>query len=360
MKRWLGIGTVAVCFVFVFVFIRVNYAPSSKRIEPFAYRLDSPQEPENGEWRGEYVYLGGMKWRLLINSPTPDYDKLTLFLDDVPEEYEQELRVPLLAQDTEAEFCWKTSDIREYLNTDFMDMAFSPEEQQLIGMTSVTNDFDDRMFLLPFELFEDDWEDMGFGDENEGLNYKEAWWACESREPVRIEADGSHEIYDSDGLYSEEIQRLEEPAMLRPCCEIDKDSICYVKDASLPLSMEVTQELSRFEQETDPSREWTIVVSSAAQHVTIENVERNKNICRFRYSNATTGEGNGLYAMIRDKSSGDVYAYGKIADTSASDHGTVEIQLPHFYNRYMMLEVFSERERTTPSDTAYALSLIHI
>ena len=354
MKRWLGIGTVAVCFVFLFVFIRVNYAPSSKRIEPFAYRLDSPQEPENGEWRGEYVYLGGMKWRLLINSPSPDYDKLTLFLDDVPEEYEQELRVPLLAQDTEAEFCWKTSDSREYLNTDFMDMAFSPEEQQLIGMTSITNDFDDRMFLLPFELFEDDWDDMGFGDENEGLNYKEAWWACESREPVRIEADGSHEIYDSDGLYSEEIQRLEEPAMLRPCCEIDKDSICYVKDASLPLSMEVTQELSRFEQETDPSREWTIVVSSAAQHVTIENVERNKNICRFRYSNATTGEGNGLYAMIRDKSSGDVYAYGKIADTSVSDHGTVEIQLPHFYNRYMMLEVFSERERTTPSDTAYA------
>ena len=180
MKRWLGIGTVAVCFVFLFVFIRVNYAPSSKRIELFAYRLDSPQEPENGEWRGEYVYLGGMKWRLLINSPSPDYDKLTLFLDDVPEEYEQELRVPLLAQDTEAEFCWKTSDIREYLNTDFMDMAFSPEEQQLIGMTSITNDFDDRMFLLPFELFEDDWEDMGFGDENEGLNYKEAWWACES------------------------------------------------------------------------------------------------------------------------------------------------------------------------------------
>ena len=60
MKRWLGIGTVAVCFVFLFVFIRVNYALSSKRIEPFAYRLvGQNRKTANGGaimfiWEGEW------------------------------------------------------------------------------------------------------------------------------------------------------------------------------------------------------------------------------------------------------------------------------------------------------------------
>lgn len=94
--------------------------------------------------------------------------------------------------------------------------------------------------------------------------------------------------------------------------------------------------------------------------MTIEDVELDEDVCRFRYYNATTGEGNGLYAVIRSQKKNDVYAYGKIADTSSSSSGTVEVKLPEFYDSQMKLEVFSEKERTNPSGTAYASERVEV
>lgn len=358
MKKWIGIAAAFIGSLTLSGCSSTGDIAVSGQIRMSASGLNDPQAPEDGEWRGEYVYFGDMKWRLLSGKAADG--RMVLFLDEMPEEYEQELRRPFLSQSAGGgEVTWENSDMREYLNGDFLQMAFSTEEQQLMSIQS-SYGWDDRLYPLSFNYMGGDWKDMGFGESNEGLGYQEAWWACEGNKPVRIEADGSYILSDSGDVYSEEIQRLEEAAIFRPCCEIDKNSIAYIRDASLPLSMEVSQGLSTFEQEAEPCGEWSLVVSSAAQYVTIEDVELDEDVCRFRYYNATTGEGNGLYAVIRSQKKNDVYAYGKIADTSSSGSGTVEVKLPEFYDSQMKLEVFSEKERTSPSGTAYASERVEI
>ena len=357
MKKWIGIAAAFIGILALSGCSSTGDIAVSRQIQLYANDLNEPGEPENGEWNGEYVYFGGMKWRFLGRSLNAGSGNLVLFLEQAPEEYEQQLRRPFLDQSVNGLQFWKNSELRKYVNDDFLKMAFSPEEQQLMEITTFYGSHD-RLYPLSSWFFDEDWTDMGFGESNEGLSYKEAWWACGSAKPVRIEADGSYELDES--IHSQELQRLEEPALFRPCCGIDKNRIAYFKDASLPVTMEVSSELLIFEQEAEPSGEWSPVVSSAAQHVTIEDVELDNGVCRFRYSDATTGEGNALYAVVRDWGGSDVYAYGKVADTSNSDSGTVEVELPDFYNRNMGLEIFSEKERTSPSGTAYASERVMI
>ncbi len=333
-------------------------AVASKQIALSVSDVSLPQKPQNDQWIGEYTYFGGMKWRMLGKERGISGRNMVLFLDQVPESYEEELRLPLLPQEGEESFDWDTSHIRRYLNEDFLETAFLPQEQQMIEITNVRGHFNDRIFPLSFKLFEEEWNDMGFGEENEGLHYKEAWWACEDENPIRIEADGTYRLYKSDEEYSERLQRLHEPAIIRPCCIIDPNKICFVKDASLPVSMEVSEELAVFDDTMEASGEWSFVISSAEQHVTIEDVSLDEDVCSFRYSHASTGPGNGLYAMI--EGDGQVYAYGKIADTSRSDSGTVSIRLPDFYNRYMALSVFSEKERISREETGYASERVYV
>lgn len=220
MKKWIGIAAAFIGSLALSGCSSTGDIAVSGQIRMSVSGLNDPQAPEDGEWRGEYVYFGDMKWRLLSGKAADG--RMVLFLDEMPEEYEQELRRPFLSQSAGGgEVTWENSDMREYLNGDFLQMAFSTEEQQLMSIQS-SYGWDDRLYPLSFNYMGGDWKDMGFGESKEGLGYQEAWWACEGNKPVRIEADGSYILSDSGDVYSEEIQRLEGAAIFRPCCEIDK------------------------------------------------------------------------------------------------------------------------------------------
>ncbi len=359
MKRNVWSAVIFAFIIITFTGCDSTFFSTSQTIYPKNDGIILPEAPVDGEWSGNYVYLGGMKWRCLT-----DDRYILLFLDDIPERYKNDLKVPVLDEISPEEdiydaLKWKESYIRRYLNTEFLAKAFSGEEQNLIVYSAVNdnNDCVDKLFLFSFEQLEQNWAEAGFGENGEGLRYSEPWWACPAADEfIRVEADGSYGEYHSASLNETREFLSQTDVAARPLLYIDSNRILFCKDASLPLSDELSTTLSGFdEQQEEPSGEWSLVLSSSAQHVTIEDVSLDGDICSFRYSNATTGEGCGLTAVVQNDSNAHstLYSYAKIADTSTADSGFVQIQLPEFYNRECKLSVFSERERLTSTGTGY-------
>ncbi len=90
--------------------------------------------------------------------------------------------------------------------------------------------------------------------------------------------------------------------------------------------------LDDFNETTNPS----------GQTVTINSTSRSDNTITINYSNAKTGIGQYLSAIVKDNSD-DVKFYGKIADTRITPNGTATVTLPSGFTTNMKLEVFSEQ-----------------
>jgi len=188
-------------------------APRSEpepEIEP-----ETEQTSESGVNIGDIIDFGGLEWLILDISD----DKALILSKEVldNQEYYSELH---------ADITWEDSDIRQYLNEQFYDDAFTPEEQMLIMETQVTNDDNpehgtpggndttDKIFLLSIDeatqYFPDD--SARVGRDADGM--LSAWMlrspGMEGSVVARIYTDGP---IDYDGaLYNHQEQGVR-PAM---------------------------------------------------------------------------------------------------------------------------------------------------
>ena len=124
----------------------------------------NPKRPKRAqdEWKGDYVYFGryytyygsweAIKWRVLKND-----GKNLLLMADSGLDY---LPYHDYSKWEEFQYTWEDSTIREYLNSEFIQKAFTKEEQECLQVNHVRNgysstdhidsgrDTEDKVYLL--------------------------------------------------------------------------------------------------------------------------------------------------------------------------------------------------------------------
>lgn len=316
-------------------------------VDPFGMSLGveavkSPDYKKGKAWNGEYLWYGNIRWRILSKID------ILLFADRIPEDYYEEWRgMSYTEEDPEEDFPdhdWHASPIRAYLNSDFYARAFTPQERDGISYTYEYGAWDppeDKLFLLY-------WRDIGlekygFSEDAPQLRYEEDWWLCQLGGDVYVTKDGEVvELEEKTEVYDEKA--------IRPAFYVGRDRIVYLKDVGMELPEEVSPELTEARKEGDLSGEWVPALSSAAQHVTIDDVRLEGDVCTMSYRDAACGEGQYLSAIVTDAERHIRY-YGRLKEVGSEGEGTLTVRLPKGYRRSWELLVFSEdpREGTVTS-----------
>lgn len=296
-----------------------------------------PYHPENGkdgEWRGAYIWFGGIKWRVLEKSPD-----LYLLADSIPEAYRDRWTdMPYWEERGEADQPrdWRHSPVRTYLNTEFYAAAFTGEERGAMKYTDRSAGLyynpEDKLFLP--ELGDVTNEDFGFGREADGTRrYDSGWWLRDRGGLKAVSMDGK--ILDQP--------RPDVGKAVRPACCLDDQMVVYSRDAAFLPGAAPSAQLMDFKGRGSASGEWVLALSSADQHVTVDSVRLEGDCCVVDYSDAAVGQDNYLAAVITDQNRANVFYYGRIARTDRESSGEARIALPGGYKNYHHLMVFSER-----------------
>lgn len=323
--------------------------------------ISLPREPKNGEWQGDYVYLGGIRWRMLSTQwdKYDIYGDMLLLADQMPGEYENEWKdVPYWTWEDDR-VSWERSEVRRYLNMDFYARAFTGEERDamvFINRSRVIDPEDKLLLPEPVEVgYKGYGKELGFNEEKVMRAYGSDWWLEYSSEIWTSGADGELKKIEPRSYESE----LQKGRAVRPIICLLGDAVIFSRDAAFPVQQEPSSVLMDFNKQERPSGEWVVMLSSSAQHVTVESVALDGNICRFQYSGASTGAGNYLSAAVLNEDGTEIFQYGRIADTRSSDSGQAEFSLPEKYGKKKKVVIFSERG-TGGTESAYASEPVEI
>lgn len=144
---------------------------------------NNPKQPESAEdeWTGDYVYFGNnqkLRWKVLEN----DGENLLLMADaNMGTRAYQDVK-SLKGYDN----TWEHSTLREFLNTEFLDLAFTKEEQEYLQINYVKNgvtegqidsgaDTEDKVYLLSFmELKNTSWGFYSGNGETNSRKFKDS------------------------------------------------------------------------------------------------------------------------------------------------------------------------------------------
>ena len=274
------------CVLLCYHFLFVRQYGLSPGMEYARY----PSYKKGKDWNGDYLWYGGIKWRVLSKSD------VLLLADHIPEAYREEWsKISYMKEDPEEDdpnVHWENSAVREYLNTDFYTSAFMPQERDAIlyeyrygawGMP------EDKIFLLL-------WKDVvsgkyGFSEEDLQRSYDEDWWLSQLGGDVYVADNGEIiKLKDKSEVYEEKA--------VRPALYLDKESLVFTRDVSLNLNRAPSPVLTDTRSEGDTSGEWVPVLSSASQHVTVSDIRLEGDVCTMAYSNASQGSGQYLSAVI--------------------------------------------------------------
>ncbi len=332
---------------FLFCFLS-GCSPKARAFSLGTEEVNRPSYKKKKEWNGDYLWYGGIKWRILQR-----YEEIFLLADHIPEEYQEEWGGMNFAleklEDLEENPSWDNSPIREYLNADFYASAFTPEERD--AMLCIFQDSSqtmpkDKIFLLEYEDAIS--ESYGFSaDDYVQRSYDKDWWLLpeNSVHYLYVASGGAvMEMEDRIGAYLDKA--------LRPAFYLDPDCLVFLRDAAAAEKFSPSSVLSDTRMKGERSGEWVPVLSSAAQHVEIEAVELEEDVCTVSYRNASAGPGQYLSAMVTDGEETLRY-YGPLAEISSQTEGTVTVQLPDSYKKSWNLWIFSERPGEG-KETSYA------
>ncbi|MCI9251508.1 MAG: hypothetical protein HFI22_06805 [Lachnospiraceae bacterium] len=323
-------------------------APKARFLSMGGEGMNSPYYKKKQEWNGDYLWYGGIKWRILEK-----YFNIFLLADHIPEEYLEEwdamsyeTRKP---EDVEGNPGWETSPIREYLNTSFYAAAFTPEERDAMVYAfeyDAWTPSQDKIFLLRWRDVIDN--SYGFTEKDYVQRaYDKDWW-------LLPEGDSLYVYVASGGLVMEVRDEMKEylEKALRPAFYVDPDCIVFLRDVSSAWDFEPSPVLLDTRMESERTGEWVPVLSSEAQHVEIGTVELEGDVCTISYHNASVGVNQYLSAVVTDREK-TVRYYGRLAQINSQSEGTVTVQLPDSYKKSWSLQIFSERPEEG-TKTSYA------
>ncbi len=266
---------------------------------------------------------------------------------------------------------WETSTIRTWLNGDFMNKAFSQDEQTAIKTAEVVNednpgagtpgynDTEDRIFLL--SIAESKNEKYGFASHEQGTETRVAyntfyamdqgvdtysgtgnWWL---RSPV---SNGySAVIVDKFGAVGSNSGTSvnNENTAVRPAFNLSLESVIFTSAAEdIKYSGTVGAE-SLKEVGTNTTGEWKVTLKSGHDSFAVDSVTTcDGKTLNITYSGAVKGDREYISAIIKDKD-GKVKYYGKLKncteDTDVS--GTVKINVDGKLGADDTLCVFNEQ-----------------
>lgn len=322
-----GVILVSIYLIYHFFFLKpYGLSPGIKYIT-------SPSYEKGEDWNGDYLWYGGIKWRVL------DKSDVLLLADHIPEAYYEEWsKMSYIREDPEEEYPvadWDGSVVREYLNTDFYASAFAPEERD-----AILYKYQDIGWKIPEDkIFLFAWDDViseryGFSGEDKQRSYEEDWWLCQR--------DGSVYVADSGGIVELlDVREAFEKKAVRPAFYLDEESVVFARDASFDLNRPPSSVLMDTRLEGKNSGEWIPVLSSAAQHVTVCDIRLEGGVCTMTYCDASWGKGRYLSAVITDRD-GDIRYYGRLAEMDSGPDGSASAELPDQYKISWSLSVFSE------------------
>lgn len=346
----LAVAVLAAACVVVYLLLK----PEKEYIIPYpsfiygTQGIYSPYEAGEMGWNGHYVWYGGIKWRILSQN---DPKGMLLFADSIPDDYREEW-TNRVYQKTEESFVWFQSDIYTYLNKEFYKLAFTDVEQMAIEMgthdeyylvgSDIRNAIEtERIFLLTEEQARE--KKYGLNEDVDASRVYEApWWLLEGGNISR--EDHNMSWVNADGAIMSNADPNDGNKAIRPAFHLNKSTILFARDAQCPEDTDVSSDLKVYQPSMTFPTEWLFILSSSEQNVQVDSVAIEGDRCKISYSEASVGEGNYLSAIIMNKSTKKVYAYGKIADTRERGEGTVEIALPWPLKDNECLMVFSEQD----------------
>lgn len=308
--------------------------------------ITNPEFHDIQVWYGTYVYFGGYKYRIL-DADTTDYSETnpevhTMLLNSNDILWTQRFNGELSG--------WEESDVKEFLNNQFMEETFTPVERMAIAASSKEtanrNENIGNLMYVPlqgekvFLLDADEAVNEAYGyssDEGKTLSRHRfgdvtSWW-LRSRE---VNLDGNVGYVENDGKIS--YASVTNEMGVCPAFNLDISQVLFTSDGTSisgkSLFLKATENLS--------PEAWKLTLLDCNQTIEItegsyvERDRKGKITIPYTYTNTDPNLGTGansLSVMITDDSYTEADAqinyYGRVSrlDGISSD-GSVEVTLP--------------------------------
>lgn len=333
--------------------------------------ITDPKSPEDVEvklkgqsfhdiqvWYGTYVYFGGYEYRVL-DADTTDYSESnpgvhTMLLNSNNILWTQRFNGELSG--------WEESEVKDFLNNQFMEEAFTPVERLAIVASSKETanrkDIGNLMYVplhgeKVFLLDADEVVNEAYGySSDEGKNLSRhrfgdinSWW-LRSRE---VNLDGNAGYVENDGKIS--YASVTNEMGVCPAFNLDISRVLFTSDGTSPL-LKATENVS--------PEAWKLTLLDCNQTIEItegsyvERDRKGKITIPYTYTNTDSNLGTGansLSVMITDDSYTEADArinyYGRVSKLDGiSSDGSVEVTLPESWSGsgkiYLIAEQINE------------------
>lgn len=321
----------------------------------------SPEELSNGggNLQGNQLYfgkydggnnigIGELKW-YVVDTESPDKDGQPAITLWTGETYVAEREY-----DLEGHKNWSGSALCGWLNNEFLANAFNNVEKETISLYGDTEDGVHETIQIDQKILLPSVAEMGFynntGEWKINKTTRGFFAGYSLRSPGNNWSRAAF-VY-GDGFVDpggDDVTRS--GWAIRPVLKLPLDSLLFTSSAtngsSAKSEVEVGDGLQKVISVEDSERSNTplklTVIDESQTQPTVSNFTTAGNQVSFDYTDAPTGTNQYLSVLLKDKTSGKIAYYGKLADNSTMDNGTASFATTALADGDYTVQIFSEQ-----------------